>query len=351
MFGTQCSWMASCRFRAANLLLTGIIPGPKETNPDETQFYLRVIVNELLRLWRHGVDVVTPQHPHGRRMRVILVGVFCDKPAAHKVGGFASHSHNYFCMQDWIPQSLKATVAAFTRSAFPTRTDSQHREYMSQYQQCGTKAARDEFAKKYATRWSELARLPYFDMCRMIVVDPMHNLFLGLVKTHFYHIWVQLKIFRKNHELRRLHDVLKNLHLPPKLGRLPHLIGPLVIPTLWDACEPDPDGTRLRERRARIDALLQAQKEKKAAQKSNVDATTASSTGARQKGAKGKPSRKKNTDSSRLSSAPRRSSRSQRKSEKGKELVLDSDDEGAREVSEDEVWPSEVEDNTLPSAG
>ena len=35
--------------------------------------------------------------PLARLVRVALVAVVCDKPAAHKMGGFASHSHNTFC--------------------------------------------------------------------------------------------------------------------------------------------------------------------------------------------------------------------------------------------------------------
>ena len=34
-------------------------------------------------------------------------------------------------------------------------------------------------------RWSELLCLPYFDISRCVVVDSMHNLFLGLLKEHF----------------------------------------------------------------------------------------------------------------------------------------------------------------------
>ena len=101
------------RFRATNLLLTCIIPGPKETDPDQTQRFLRVLVNELLRLWKHGAVIPTHRHPAGRLVRVVLVGVFCDKPAAHKLGGFGSHSHTYFCTRDWITQTLKATAQAF----------------------------------------------------------------------------------------------------------------------------------------------------------------------------------------------------------------------------------------------
>ncbi|PBK84325.1 hypothetical protein ARMGADRAFT_943703, partial [Armillaria gallica] len=33
--------------------------------------------------------------------------------------------------------------------------------------------------------WSELLRLEYFDITRFMVVDVMHNLFLGLIKEHF----------------------------------------------------------------------------------------------------------------------------------------------------------------------
>ncbi|KAI0684151.1 hypothetical protein C8T65DRAFT_539030, partial [Cerioporus squamosus] len=76
------------RYGTANLLLMGITPGPKETSPDETQYFLRVFMNELYRLWRYGVVIPTPRYPQGRLMRVILIGVFCDKLAAHKIGGF-----------------------------------------------------------------------------------------------------------------------------------------------------------------------------------------------------------------------------------------------------------------------
>src|ERR1700678_2558176 len=40
---------------------------------------------------------------------------------------------------------------------------------------------------------SELLCLPYFDVVQCIVVDAMHNLFLGLIKAHFIGIlWIAL---------------------------------------------------------------------------------------------------------------------------------------------------------------
>lgn len=93
----------------------GIMPGRKEQSPDECQRYMRVPVNELLRLWEHGASIPTPSCPNGRRVRVVLVAVCCDKPAAHKMGGFGSHSHTYFCTRDWISIKDKATANAFRR--------------------------------------------------------------------------------------------------------------------------------------------------------------------------------------------------------------------------------------------
>jgi hypothetical protein len=68
------------------------MPGPKEANPDQCQRFLRPLVNELLRLWQHGVMIATPKYPQGRLVRVALVAVVCDKPAAYKLGGFGSQA-------------------------------------------------------------------------------------------------------------------------------------------------------------------------------------------------------------------------------------------------------------------
>jgi hypothetical protein len=33
--------------------------------------------------------------------------------------------------------------------------------------------------KSHASRYTQLSRLPYFSLTEQIVIDPMHNLFLG----------------------------------------------------------------------------------------------------------------------------------------------------------------------------
>ncbi|EIW62028.1 uncharacterized protein TRAVEDRAFT_35446 [Trametes versicolor FP-101664 SS1] len=347
------------RYRASNLLLSMIIPGPKETDPDQTQRYVRVLVNELLRLWHKGQVMPTYRTARGRLVRVILVGVFCDKPAAHKIGGFGSHAHTFFCTRDWITQGLKATIAAFTKGGFTARTDVHHRKMMREYHACTNKNARETYAKSYATRWSELARLPYFDMCRMVVVDPMHNLFLGVVKTHFYHIWVQLKIFRKTKEIRQLHEILAGLQLPSKLGRLPKLIGepaggsltadqwlilativgPLVLPALWD------DVNTLDVDQYGPDFLAQRRdtlRETASARKRQQQAKRAGTGGAKKTTGKRRPA---GAGPNLAESEPqRRSGRTRKPTAKGKDLVLEDDDAGAQDKPDEGAWVDE-EDN------
>jgi hypothetical protein len=63
------------------------------------------------------------------------------------------------------------------------RTNSECRSFASRFEAAENEEAR--LFKQSGMRWSELLRLPYFDIVQCIVVDAMHNLFLGLIKEHF----------------------------------------------------------------------------------------------------------------------------------------------------------------------
>ncbi|PBK83649.1 hypothetical protein ARMGADRAFT_944798, partial [Armillaria gallica] len=49
-------------------------------------------------------------------------------------------------------------------------------------------SATEKLFNKSGIRWSPLYLLPYFDLSCMIIIDSMHNLFLGLLKEHFRRI-------------------------------------------------------------------------------------------------------------------------------------------------------------------
>lgn len=95
------------------------MPGPKEADVDQVHHYMVPAVNELLRLWAEGVIIITPKYPEGRLVRVALVAVVCDKPAAHKLGGFGSHAHSFFCTQCWVSQTQKASPQSFAPNGKP----------------------------------------------------------------------------------------------------------------------------------------------------------------------------------------------------------------------------------------
>jgi len=99
--------------------------------------------------------------------------------------------------------------------AFPPRTDAEQRRLGEEYRKLKTNGARNAFVKEYATRYTQLSRLPYFDLVQQTAIDPMHNLFLGLVKNHFYGIWVQGKILRDNFELKEFHAILDDVRFSP----------------------------------------------------------------------------------------------------------------------------------------
>jgi hypothetical protein len=48
-----------------------------------------------------------------------------------------------------------------------------------QYAALPNPEAKADFFKKNGVRWTEFARLIYFDIVKWTVVDPMHNLLLG----------------------------------------------------------------------------------------------------------------------------------------------------------------------------
>ncbi|KAL4067434.1 hypothetical protein V8B97DRAFT_2025005 [Scleroderma yunnanense] len=183
-------------------------------NLDEIQHFLRPIVSDLL--------FPTPSCPDSCLVCVVLIAVVCNKPAAHKIGRFQWELGECYC-------------------------------------QLTTAAACKNFVKDFMTRFTQLSCLPYFDLRDQIVIDPMHNLFLGFVKIQFYNIWVQGKILHPNHELQVFHNLLADFEIPMSCEKLPTDISipaggsltadqwlllatvyrPIAIPHLWNICLSD----------------------------------------------------------------------------------------------------------------
>ena len=75
------------RYCAENMILLGVLPGPKGTGRAALQGALRPFVAELEAAF-DGISMRTADHPHGRRVRMFLFTVACDTPARAEVCGF-----------------------------------------------------------------------------------------------------------------------------------------------------------------------------------------------------------------------------------------------------------------------
>ena len=79
------------RFKPENVIIVGIIPGPKEPKGDINSF-LKPLVDELIDFW-DGVIFEDSCLPGGMlKLRGALLALCCDVPVARKCGRFAGHS-------------------------------------------------------------------------------------------------------------------------------------------------------------------------------------------------------------------------------------------------------------------
>ena len=68
-----------------------------------------------------------------------------------------------------------------------------------------------------------MLRLPYFDPIRFLVVDPMHNLFLGIAHWIVKRLWIEGGKITKT-DLELMDKQAKNIKIPADLGRIPYKI-------------------------------------------------------------------------------------------------------------------------------
>lgn len=172
------------RYKPENMFVAGIISGPNEPKLDQINPYLTPIVDAFLEFWNGVRFTRTCMYTLGRLVFCALIVVICDLPAARKIGGFSACSHEYFCSVCWCNKTQDG-YSNFDSAKWKRRTNEDCRQFAERFHAAtDAKSAASSFDRT-GLRWSELLRLPYYDPTRFLVVDPMHNLFLGLIKEHF----------------------------------------------------------------------------------------------------------------------------------------------------------------------
>ena len=214
------------RFKSENIIIVGTMPGPRE--PKLTiNTYLKPLVNELLTLWK-GVSIETSKSLFGARtVRVALCCISCDIPATRKLCGFYGFKARLGCskcMKEFPTASFSDSTdySGFDREQWPPRDFKVHREKALQAKNAQSNAARTNIERDVGVRYSELLRLPYLDVVRCHLIDPMHNLFLGTAKTVLT-LWKTHNVITEA-AFSSIQEVVDSISVPPHIGRLPQKI-------------------------------------------------------------------------------------------------------------------------------
>ena len=203
------------RYKPENIVLIGIIPGPKE--PSLTiDSYLQPLVNELNEYYTEGFLALTPFNTR-IRIRLALCCVACDIPATRKVCGFLSHNANLGCNKCYKDFSTHSPL--FDRSNWKLRTAIEHRQECQKINLEVTKTKLRAAESQYGVRFCALLRLGYYDSIKFVAVDLMHNLLLGTAK-HMFCTWIDLGLL-SNSNLEKLDLLINDFVVPNNIGRLP----------------------------------------------------------------------------------------------------------------------------------
>jgi hypothetical protein len=170
------------RYKSENLFIVGIIPGPREPSREQINHLLRPIVSKLIISWSQGTWFTrTHKYARGRLARCAISESVNDLQASKKVNGCAAWPAEYFCS---FCMTRKSDINNIDWTSWEMRDHRTHLEQALKWQSARTKQKKQKIFSEYGVRWSELLRLPYWDPTRHVVVDGMHNLFLGLVQFH-----------------------------------------------------------------------------------------------------------------------------------------------------------------------
>ena len=212
------------RNKTENVILIGLIPGPHEPQRNINSF-LEPFVDELLRFWG-GIELNVHSFTERKRIRSALLCVACDLPAGRKTCGFLSFSAHFGCSRCW--KKFSGTVgnmdySGFDRENWQLRNAAEHRQLASTTLSKTTKCDCNATESASGCRYSVLLKLPYFDAPRMLIIDPMHNLFLGSAK-HFLKSILIDKFIISEAQFDTLQARVDSSKSPPDIGRIPHKI-------------------------------------------------------------------------------------------------------------------------------
>ncbi|MBW0542248.1 hypothetical protein O181_081963 [Austropuccinia psidii MF-1] len=171
----------SCeRLKPENVDVAGIIPGTKEPTALQLHYLLTPLIKELKELWQGYHFSPTSTGRSGSFIHFAILMAIVDVVAMRKLTGFISHSGNHFCNFCAIH---KAQIEEIGPQFHYTRS---YQNDKSTIAEClwASRQQRQAMFSDYGVQYSILEDLPYCDATRMVNLDIMHVLILGILKDH-----------------------------------------------------------------------------------------------------------------------------------------------------------------------
>ena len=208
------------RYKRENMILIGLIPGPHEPRHDINSF-LKPLVNDLTKLWR-GVNMNIASMQCVKKIRCALICVACDIPAGRKICGFLGHNARLGCtrcLKEFTGGVGSKDYSGFDRQKWTERTREIHNANAFRINNLTTVTAIENAESSSGCRYSELLMLPYFDAPKMLIIDPMHNLYLGTAKYFFKNILL-LKGYIAETHLSLIQEQIDSFVVPPGIDKI-----------------------------------------------------------------------------------------------------------------------------------
>ena len=214
------------RYKLENIIVVGIIPGPKEPKKNINPF-LVPLMEDLHTFW-NGVSMKasTAGQISSVVVRLAIIRAACDIPALRKLCGFAGHSAAMGCSKcryQFKSSDWGLDYSGYERQEWEPRTLQHHVNIAHDYVTAETATKQDAIISEHGVRYSVLIHLPYLNVVRHHIIDPMHNLLLGTAK-HTIEVWKK-KGLLSNKSLETVEERALCIKSPYDVGRLPSKIG------------------------------------------------------------------------------------------------------------------------------
>ena len=161
-----------------------------------------------------------------KKVKCVLLGISSNIPAGRKACSFLGHNAHLGCskcLKKFSGTPGNMDYSGFDRDSWRVRTVAAHNAAVTRITNCYTKSAQQKVESETGFRNTVLLKLPYFDSCRMLLVHPMHNLYLGSAKHVLKAIWIDRNILSyADFEIVKTH--LDKCCVPSDLSRILHKI-------------------------------------------------------------------------------------------------------------------------------